>query len=125
VPARVVRLRRTTSPPAAVALLHCGSPDEPESYDMARVCRVSQPIIVKAAVLKALRDAETYLDSLATLRRQVEEEVGAVTAEIGGTASAADVRAVAQLQASIDELDTVIGLVRAAVADGRRFAESL
>ena len=92
---------------------------------MARVCRVSQPILVKAAVLKALRDAETYLDSLATLRRQVEEEVGAVTAEIGGTASAADVRAVAQLQASIDELDTVIGLVRAAVADGRRFAESL
>ena len=92
---------------------------------MARVSEVSESILVKAAVLKALRDAEVYLDSLATLRRQVEEEVSAVTAEIGGSATASDVRAVAQLRASIEELDRVIGLVRNAVTDGQRFAESL
>ena len=81
--------------------------------------------MVKAALQRSLRDAEAYVDSLSTLRRQVAEAVGAVTGEIGGSASAADRRAVAELQTAVAELDGLIDGVRRAVVDGRRYAESL
>ena len=59
------------------------------------------------------------------LGRPPEEAVGAVTGEIGGTASSADRRAVAELQTAVAELDGLIDGVRRAVVDGRRYAESL
>ncbi len=86
---------------------------------------MSQSILVKAAVLRSLRDAEAYVESLAALRRQVHAEVAVVTREAGGSASGTDRRAVAELHAAVAELDGLIGGVRRAVADGRRFADAL
>ena len=89
------------------------------------VAGVSEPAQARSAVLRSLREAEAYTESLASLRLRVGDAISAVSAEIGGTATRADRQVMTELGAAWAELDGLIGGVRRAVVEGRRYAESL
>ena len=86
---------------------------------------MSTPAAAKAVLLGRLRRAEEQAESLARLKEQIREAVAQVDMAISGSATGVDRRALAELQANLDELDRLVRTMRAAVLEGRRFAESL
>jgi hypothetical protein len=88
---------------------------------------VSQPGAsqVGVAILRRLDAAQRHADDLMALRRQINEAIAAVNDAIGGSASGTDRRILADLQLSLEEIDRILTRLRTAIADGRRYAQSL
>jgi transposase len=86
---------------------------------------VSTPAAAKAVLLTRLRRAEQQVEALSQLKEQINEAIGQVDTAISGSVTGIDRQALAQLQANLDELDRLVRSMRAAVVEGRRFADSL
>lgn len=86
---------------------------------------MTTPAAAKAVLLGRLRRAEEQAESLARLKDQIHEAIAQVDTAISGSATGIDRHALAELQANLDELDRLVRTMRAAVVEGRRFADSL
>jgi hypothetical protein len=85
---------------------------------------VSTQATSKQLLLDRLRRAEEQAASLDRLKQQIQEAVAQVDAVISGSATGVDRKILAELQVNLDQLDRLVMQMRAAVIEGRRFADS-